>query len=191
MDYTGTYTLEPDGRMCWKLDNGAVGCFQYYRKADAIYVRRNDPASSAEIGLVKLAPGGAPISTQSSVPQAQSAAAPAAAAPAAQQAATRPGNALSAEDVRKQLIGMDVEHNGQMSFAFKNDGTFDAVDGRTSSDGRYRIENDGRVCWQNSRGVSGCFRYYRAAGNLRVKREDAQSNGEIGAVVVAPLARAR
>jgi hypothetical protein len=51
-DNPGTYTIEADGRMCWKLITGAAGCFQYYRKANAVYVRRNDPASSQEIGVV-------------------------------------------------------------------------------------------------------------------------------------------
>jgi hypothetical protein len=91
---------------------------------------------------------------------------------------------LGPDDVRRTLVGRNVDHSGTMMFRYQNNGTFEAADGRRASGGRYRIEQDGRLCWQNSLGSSGCFQYYRRGGALHVRRNDASSRAELGKVTV-------
>jgi len=106
-----------------------------------------------------------------------------AADPARAQPAQRPSDGgLTADEVRRTLLAKEVDHAGKLSFIYKSDGTFDAADGRVASNGKYRIEPDGRVCWQNSRGFSGCFQYYRKGNAIHVRRNDATSRDEIGPV---------
>ena len=92
------------------------------------------------------------------------------------------GGGLTADTVRRMLLGNEVDHAGKLSFIYKPNGTFDAADGRVASSGNYRIESDGRVCWSNSRGISGCFLYYRNGTALHVRRADANNREEIGPV---------
>jgi hypothetical protein len=52
----GTYAVRPDGRLCW-TDNASIsGCFQYYRKAGKLQVRRADPGHDFELGAVTVGP---------------------------------------------------------------------------------------------------------------------------------------
>lgn len=90
---------------------------------------------------------------------------------------------LTEAEVRKMIAGNDVQHD-EMTFYFKGDGSFDAADGRTASNGKYSIEKSGNICWQNSRGFAGCFQYYRRGAELRVRRNDARSKSDISAVTV-------
>lgn len=51
--------------------------------------------------------------------------------------------------------------------------------------GGYSIQPDGRLCWENTFNVAGCFRYYRdTGGTLRVKRDDPQNSIELGTVLI-------
>jgi len=89
---------------------------------------------------------------------------------------------LTADEVRRLLIGKAVVHD-DVTYVFKSDGKFDASAGRTSHVGRFRIETDGRLCWQDEFSLSGCFQYYRRGDALRVR--DAAKGTDIGAVKVA------
>jgi hypothetical protein len=51
--HNGSYVLRDDGRICWEA-YGVRGCFRFYRDGDAIRVRRNDAASTADIGEVQV-----------------------------------------------------------------------------------------------------------------------------------------
>lgn len=94
--------------------------------------------------------------------------------------------ALSKLEVMKLISGNSLSQ-GEMTFAFKPDGTFDAGNGRTGSGGQYTVQPDGRLCWKNSHGFAGCFQYYRKGPELRVRRNDAQSKADIAKVTVSPL----
>jgi len=52
----GTYRVQPDGRLCWTETSGIKGCFQYYRKAGKMNVRRADPDNKFEVGEVTVGP---------------------------------------------------------------------------------------------------------------------------------------
>ena len=109
-------------------------------------------------------------------------------APTTPDAATiRANSALTAAEVRSQIIGLNrsVNHNGQLELSFGPNGKFDGGDGRIGTNGTYRVEADGRVCWKNDRGFAGCFQYYRQNGALFVRRNDAGNNAIIGPVKVS------
>ena len=81
--------------------------------------------------------------------------------------ASVPAGGLSAVEVREQLFGNFVIHEtpmGEASFVYLPGGRYDGqmtVDGRgVANNGTYRLENDGRVCWDNGF-ARGCFRYFR------------------------------
>lgn len=110
-------------------------------------------------------------------------------APATAQAPQGGGTNLSPEDVRLLLMNKRFRH-------VRDDGTggtfFLSPDGSISSHtdgaplgqtGKFSIKPDGRICWEVSR-IEGCFRYYRDNGQLRVRREDAESTMELGRVEV-------
>ena len=52
---SGSFVVQPDGRLCWRESTGVAGCFQYYRKSGRLMVRRADPGHSTELGPVTLA----------------------------------------------------------------------------------------------------------------------------------------
>jgi len=52
----GTYVVRPDGRLCWTEGSGIKGCFQYYRQAGKLRIRRADPDNKFELGAVKVGP---------------------------------------------------------------------------------------------------------------------------------------
>ncbi len=92
---------------------------------------------------------------------------------------------LSAEEVRTTFLGKEIEHNGQLTLKYAPNGTFGGGDGRIGTNGTYRIEGDGRICWKNDRGFSGCFQYYRQRGALYVRRNDASNSDVIGLVKIS------
>jgi hypothetical protein len=49
----GSYRVMEDGRVCWEA-HGADGCFRFHRDGGQIRVRRDDPASQAEPGVVGI-----------------------------------------------------------------------------------------------------------------------------------------
>ncbi|MYZ46263.1 hypothetical protein [Propylenella binzhouense] len=103
---------------------------------------------------------------------------------AAPQPAAASGN-LTAADVRTQLIGRDLawEANGQnVVTVYLPNGRFEGVLSGRANNGTYRVEADGRLCWQSI--ARGCFRFYRDGGALWVKRDDPQSQTVLGRVTV-------
>lgn len=50
----GTYRIEPDGRLCYRVAATGPGCFRYYRKDGKLHVRRDDAESRRYIGTVTL-----------------------------------------------------------------------------------------------------------------------------------------
>jgi hypothetical protein len=109
-----------------------------------------------------------------------------AAAPALAQ--TGAGGALSAAEVNSQIVGHSVAlEDGGMTWYFNPGGRYDADDGRNARGGSYQVRPDGRLCWSDNAGVSGCFRYYRKGGKLHVRRADPGHDFELGAVKVGPL----
>lgn len=55
MARNGTYTVAPDGRLCWR-DNTGAGCFQYVRQGKTLILKRVDPGHEFELGPVKVGP---------------------------------------------------------------------------------------------------------------------------------------
>lgn len=113
-------------------------------------------------------------------------------AAAPQPAGVAAGGNLSAADLRGQLIGRQlVFHTGsgaELGFFFhpgQHTAPYDAVNesGRAEG-GRYSIQSNGTLCWETQLGIAGCYRFYRADGELRVKRDDPQSQAVIGRVTV-------
>jgi hypothetical protein len=51
-------------------------------------------------------------------------------------------------------------------------GKYESDDGRVARSGTYVVQPDGRLCWNDNIGVSGCFQYYRQAGRLHLRRAD-------------------
>jgi hypothetical protein len=100
---------------------------------------------------------------------------------------TQSGNrngALTADEVRSQIITKQIDHDGRLQLTYAANKTFAGGDGRFGINGTYDLQNDGRICWKNSRGAAGCFQYYRRNGQLRVRRADGQSRDDIGPVTV-------
>jgi hypothetical protein len=67
---------------------------------------------------------------------------------------------------------------------YGDNGTVAGGNGATGWIGTYRLEKDGRVCMK-AQGDTPCFQYYRRDGQLRVRRTDAGSPGDIGPVEVS------
>jgi len=101
--------------------------------------------------------------------------------------AASPGG-LTAQEVQSEIVGVSVIHqteSGEAGFTFMADGRYESViDGRAMRGG-YSIQPDGRLCWENTFNVAGCFRYYRdPGGTLHVKRDDPQNSTELGTVLI-------
>lgn len=88
---------------------------------------------------------------------------------------------LTAADVRAQLIGKRLAW-GDAGTVYLPNGRFEGVLSGRANNGTYRIEADGRLCWQSI--VRGCFRFYREGGALWVKRDDPQSRSVLGRVTI-------
>ncbi len=112
-------------------------------------------------------------------------------APALALAAAKPGPVavvLTAAQVKAQIVGHRVAAaDGGMTWYYNLDGKYDADDGRNARGGVYQVRRDGRLCWTENSGISGCFQYYRKAGRLQMRRADPGHAYELGAIRVGPL----
>jgi hypothetical protein len=95
---------------------------------------------------------------------------------------------LTRGEVERSLIGRDVEQAG-MLFHFDPGGTYGTSGGGRGGGGRWLLQADGRLCWQAGANFSGCFQYYRRAGELRVRRADGAGTADIGPVKVSESLR--
>lgn len=95
---------------------------------------------------------------------------------------------LTEAQVRAEILGKDVVHLDRYHRTYGADGTVAGGDGRFGWTGTYRLEKDGRVCMK-AQGDTPCFQYYRRNGQLRVRRTDSGSPGDIGPVTVAAMPR--
>ena len=95
---------------------------------------------------------------------------------------------LTAAKVRAQIVSHSVTaEDGAMTWYYYPTGKYDGDDGRNSRGGTYAVRPDGRLCWTENSGISGCFQYYRKAGKLQLRRADPDNKFELGAVKVGPL----
>jgi hypothetical protein len=105
--------------------------------------------------------------------------------PAPQAAAAPPGNGpLNSDEIKKTIVSRNVDHADGFRFWYKPDGSFEQFSGRVSSQGRYRIEADGRICWVDEFKLSGCFQYYRKDGGIYVRGNESNRRSEIGIVKI-------
>jgi hypothetical protein len=103
-------------------------------------------------------------------------------------AAKAAAGVLSAAEVNSQIVGHSVAlEDGGMTWYYNRGGKYDADDGRNARGGTYQVRPDGRLCWNDNAGVSGCFQYYRKAGKLHGRRADPDNTFELGALKVGPL----
>jgi hypothetical protein len=93
---------------------------------------------------------------------------------------------LTEAQVRVEIIGKNVTHLDRYHRTYNPDGTAAGGDGRLGWMGTYRLEKDGRVCLK-AQGDTMCFQYYRRNGQLRVRRTDSGSPGDIGLVTVEAM----
>lgn len=93
---------------------------------------------------------------------------------------------LTEAQVRVEIIGKNVTHLDRYHRTYNPDGTAAGGDGRFGWMGTYRLEKDGRVCLK-AQGDTPCFQYYRRNGQLRVRRTDPGSPGDIGLVTVEAM----
>jgi hypothetical protein len=96
--------------------------------------------------------------------------------------------ALTAAEVNSQIVGRQVQGDG-VQWTYYRDGKFESDDGRVARGGTYVVRPDGRLCWDDSIGVSGCFQYYRQAGKLNLRRADPDNRFELGVVTVGEIPR--
>ncbi|MEK7994707.1 MAG: hypothetical protein AAB403_12960 [Planctomycetota bacterium] len=94
---------------------------------------------------------------------------------------------LTSAQVRSDILGKEVSHNPRHIIIFGTDGKLAVVGGPLGKNGTYRLETDGRICWRmRPPNDAGCFQYYRRGAQLRVRRTDSGSPGDIGPVTVTP-----
>jgi hypothetical protein len=99
-----------------------------------------------------------------------------------------PAGVLTAAEVNSQIVGRKVQGDG-IQWSYYPGGKYESDDGRVARGGTYVVRGDGRLCWDDVVGVSGCFQYYRQAGQLRIRRADPDNTVELGAVTVGPIPR--
>jgi hypothetical protein len=104
--------------------------------------------------------------------------------PAAAPPQQRTDGSLTATDVRRDILGKNLNHDDRMDITFDPNGTFASGDGRIGRNGKYQLMDDGRLCWRDNLGFDGCFQYFRENGALKVRRSDAKSREVIGTVKV-------
>jgi hypothetical protein len=143
-------------------------------------VLNEDQAREEREKIKRLFPGATDVQTAS--PSQPSPAVQANSAPPPQQ--PRGDAVLGAGDIRRDIIGKNLNHAGKMDITFGPDGSFASGDGRVGRNGKYRLEADGRLCWQDNMGFDGCFQYFRENGVLKVRRNDPKSRDLIGIVKV-------
>ena len=93
---------------------------------------------------------------------------------------------FNAAEVKSQIVGKMVQGDGIQWYYYPN-GKYESDDGRVARGGTYAVRPDGRLCWDDRIGVSGCFQYYRQQGKLNVRRADPDNKFEIGPVTIGPL----
>jgi len=93
---------------------------------------------------------------------------------------------LTEAQVRVEILGKNVIHLDRYHRTYADNGTAAGGDGRFGWMGTYRLEKDGRVCLK-AQGDTPCFQYYRRNGQLRVRRTDPGSPGDIGLVTVEAM----
>ena len=105
-------------------------------------------------------------------------------------AAPAAGPALTAAEVKAQIVGHRVMHGDpgdSMTFSYERNGTYFADDGRNGRQGKYTVRADGHVCWTETTGVAGCFQYYRSGKDLRLRRTDPGHLFDLGPAKIEPL----
>jgi hypothetical protein len=95
---------------------------------------------------------------------------------------------LTAAEVNQQIVGRKVQGDG-IQWSYYLNGKYESDDGRVARGGTYVIQPDGRLCWNDNIGVSGCFQYYRRGGKLLLRRADVNNHSELGSVTVGPIPR--
>lgn len=93
---------------------------------------------------------------------------------------------LTEAQVRAEILGKDVVHLDRYHRTYGANGRVEGGDGRFGWTGTYRLEKDGRVCMK-AQGDTPCFQYYLRNGQLRVRRTDSGSPGDIGPVTVSAM----
>ncbi|WP_147157161.1 hypothetical protein [Reyranella soli] len=103
-------------------------------------------------------------------------------------AVTLPAGVLTAAEVNSQAVGRKVQGDGTQWLYYSN-GKYESDDGRVARSGTYVVRPDGRLCWNDRIGVSGCFQYYRQAGKLHLRRADPDNTFALGPITVGSLPR--
>lgn len=97
---------------------------------------------------------------------------------------------LTAEEARQSLVGLAVIHHlpggayGTTSYGPDGTVSHHYSEAGVGQMGTYRIEPDGRLCWDTPAAGLGCFRYYREDGALHVRRDDPESSDYIGTMTI-------
>jgi hypothetical protein len=95
---------------------------------------------------------------------------------------------LTAAEVKNQIVGRKVQGDG-IQWSYYSNGKYESDDGRVARSGTYVVRQDGRLCWNDNIGISGCFQYYKRAGNLHLRRADADNTSELGPIKVGSIPR--
>jgi hypothetical protein len=95
---------------------------------------------------------------------------------------------LTAAEVRNQIVGRKVQGDG-IQWSYYSNGKFESDDGQVARSGMYVVRQDGRLCWSDNIGVSGCFQYYKQAGKLHLRRADPDNTFELGPIKVGSIPR--
>jgi hypothetical protein len=105
----------------------------------------------------------------------------------AAQAAPPIAGALSAAEVKAKIVGHSVVNDDKtMTWYYHPGGKYEGDDGN-SHEGTYTIGADGRLCWKENNGISGCFLYVRKGKGLVLRRADPGHDFELGPVTIGPL----
>lgn len=150
-------------------------------------VLSEDQAREEREKIKTMFPGAPDAPTASPSQPSTARAQPANAPPNVQQPSTPAPSepALAPNYIRANLLSRAI-HHGKAVYMYYADGKLEASpDGTSVLTGSYRIEADGRVCWNTSQLGRNCFEYYRRGGTLRVRRADANNRNDIGAVTLA------
>jgi len=95
---------------------------------------------------------------------------------------------LTAAEVKNQIVGRKVQGDG-IQWSYYSNGKYESDDGRVARSGTYVVRPDGRLCWNDNIGVSGCFQYYKQAGKLHLRRADPDNTFELGPITVGSIPR--
>jgi len=95
---------------------------------------------------------------------------------------------LTAAEVKNQIVGRKVQGDG-IQWSYYPNGKYESDDGRVARSGTYIVRPDGRLCWNDNIGVSGCFQYYKQSAKLHLRRADPDNTFELGPVTVGSIPR--